>query len=177
MNEWLENYGWMFGYVAAFFAGMGTVIGWRLFQDFKEARTLAEEQRLLEHGPAYDEEADVERITGGWDLPRPVSPGSVTVIAPSPLLKEPSGGYATVGVVVQKPTVDDRYATLQWLDAPVYKGRAVVVHGGRHRVENVYTSEIDLNAIMERLEMENAWRQESYRAPLALPASDYATAQ
>lgn len=165
MNEWLHNYWWLFFGAACFFAGMGTVIGWRLWGDIKEARARSIEERLLENGPDYNEDWDVERITGSWDLPRPVSPGSVTVIAPSPLLKESSGGYATVGVIVQKPDVYDRYATLQWLDtgrvvAPVVRGKARVLHPGegRHRVENVYTSEISLDAIMERIEMENEWQ-------------------
>lgn len=170
MNAWLEQYAWTFGYGAAFFAGMATVMAWRVYQDYQEARLLMKEQRLLERGPAYDEDADVERITDGWsvddswNIVRPVSPGSPIVIAPSPILREPSGGYATVGV--SKPDVDARYATLStlsWLDTsrPVYQGKATVITGGRHRVENVYTSEINLNDIMERIEMENQWQRSS----------------
>lgn len=178
MNEWLHTNWWIFAVLASYFAGMATVIGWRVLGDIKEARQRSAEERLLERGPRYDEDSDVERITGGWDLPRPVSPGSPVVISPSPILREPTGGYATVGVVV-RPTVDDRYATLQWLDTSrnVYRGTATVVTGGKHRVENVYTSEIDLNAIMERLEMENGWQRESSTGLLALSASDYATAR
>lgn len=173
MNEWLHNYWWIFAIASAYFAGMATPISWRLYQDIKEARQRSHEERLLEHGPDYDEDRDVERITGGWDLPRPVSPGSVTVIAPSPLLKEPSGGYATVGVAIPRPSVHDRYATLQWLDAPRViargKARVLATGEGKHRVENVYTSEISLEAIMERIEMENEW-QRSSTGQLALSA-------
>lgn len=185
MNEWLSTYWWIFACVACYFAGMATVMAWRIYGDIKEDRQLAREQRLLENGPDYDEDADIERITDGWDVPTPVSPGSVTVIAPSPLLKEPSGGYATVGTVIRKPDVDQRYATLQWLDtnrepAPVIRARArVLANGeGRHRTENVFTREIDLSALMDRIEMENSWRQEqSSTGPLALSAASYATAR
>lgn len=187
MSEWLSNHTWILGYVSCFLMGMATVMGWRLYNELKEDRAKAKEQRLLERGPAYDADADVERITGGWNLPRPVSPGSVTVIAPSPLaFTEPSGGYATVGVIVPKPNVDQRYATLStlsWLDrgsvtVPTARGKARVLRPGegRHRTENVYTSEISLEAIMERIEMENEWRASS-TGQLTLSASAYATAR
>lgn len=188
VNDFLNEYSWVFGYAASFFAGVATVLGTRLVRDIREDRKLPREDLDRECGYGYDEESDVVRITDGWEIcddPKPVSPGSSIVIAPSPILREPSGGYSTIGT--RHLNVDQRYATLQWLDTRrptavatsrrpfdanvigVHRKYDAVTVVGRARIlqtpvidgetERCPTAEIDLNALWEKINLENSWQR------------------
>lgn len=107
----MEHNWWMFACAGAYFAGVATVLAARLVNDMREDKRLPEDYNDLTRGAGYNENTDTMRILKAFREPALPVP-----ISPSPLLRDRSGGYATIGT--RHLNVDQRYQTLRWLNRP-----------------------------------------------------------
>lgn len=186
MNQFLEQYWWLFACGSSYCFGMATVILSRIAKGIREDRQRPQEQVDMECGYGYSAQKDTTRILQGIREPRLPVP-----ISPSPLaaMYDPSGGYATIGI--KHLNVDQRYQTLQWLNRPqtqqwtrvvapvspaptLYEATVMRQHGahaavevGKHRLKKgvpvqiqaltTPTQEIDLNEVWKRINDEERW--------------------
>lgn len=121
MSQFMEHNWWMFACAGAYFAGVATVLAARLVNEYREDRKRPQEAVDLECGRGYDEKTDTMRILKGFQEPALPVP-----ISPSPLLRDRSGGYATIGT--RHLNVGQRYQTLRYLnDLPRMDDRTEIV--------------------------------------------------
>jgi hypothetical protein len=174
MNQFMEHNWWMFACAGAYFFGMATVMAARLIGDLREDKRLPEDYKDLTRGRGYDENTDTMRILNGFTAPALPVP-----ISPSPLLRDHSGGYATIGT--KHLNVDQRYQTLEWLNRPrmndqtgivapispaptVYQATVMRQHGahadhvGRHRLKKGVPQQIQaLETQTGQIDLNDVW--------------------